>query len=343
MILSSPEKTAFVAAWVSLILGVSTEVSAQDIWRYTVEEEFRKIRLAVEKTPPLIRQEDDIPAQAPDQAISATATESSAQSQPDQDSTVQTPESEVSAETPAVAAADSSEPVSETETSIGSDDENTVSAESVETPEIETAAETPDDAGNAVSTSEQNTDSEDDSSTLDSSEAVTSESAESDNNLAASSSSDEGDQALSDSVAAEDSEDQQETQPESAPQVADDAANTVSESEVIESAVRLWADSWSRQSVDEYLAFYSSDFEAPSGLTIAQWTQQRKQRLSTPEFIEVVLESLEVKSLSDNRAVVEFEQSYRSDRFSDKIIKRLELAKPMDRWQIVAESTLKTL
>lgn len=102
-------------------------------------------------------------------------------------------------------------------------------------------------------------------------------------------------------------------------------------------AVRAWADAWSGQRVEDYLASYSSSFEPPRGLDRAAWEAQRRTRLARPEFIELRVESLRIESPEPGSARASFRQTYRSNTFADVVAKTLELRQEADGWKIVRE------
>jgi hypothetical protein len=107
----------------------------------------------------------------------------------------------------------------------------------------------------------------------------------------------------------------------------------------VESFVRAWADAWSRQAVDDYLAHYSEIFRPADGSGRAAWEALRRQRLTRPNFIELKVTDMEIESLDANRARATFRQTYRADRYQDVVVKTLELVRDGGRWRIVGELT----
>jgi hypothetical protein len=105
----------------------------------------------------------------------------------------------------------------------------------------------------------------------------------------------------------------------------------------VDAFVRAWANAWSRQAVDDYLAHYSEDFQPADGSSRAAWEALRRQRLTRPSFIEVKVTGMEIESLDANRARATFRQAYRADRYHDDVVKVLELARDGGRWWIVSE------
>lgn len=103
-------------------------------------------------------------------------------------------------------------------------------------------------------------------------------------------------------------------------------------------ALADWAAAWSRQDVDGYLASYAKDFRTPNGQPRADWEATRRERLRAPKSISVSIESARVTAAPAGRVNVTFLQHYRSDRFSARSRKTLQMAKSEDgRWRIVQE------
>ena len=98
-----------------------------------------------------------------------------------------------------------------------------------------------------------------------------------------------------------------------------------------------WADAWSDGRVEEYLGYYSADFEPPDGLSPRQWRAARAERLSSPQYIRVSITALELEVLGPDRVRAVFFQNYRSDRFEDTVRKRLDLGLEDGSWRILRE------
>jgi tetratricopeptide (TPR) repeat protein len=105
----------------------------------------------------------------------------------------------------------------------------------------------------------------------------------------------------------------------------------------VEAAVASWAQAWSRQDVDAYLAAYAADFSA-DGLSRADWEAQRRARISAPKRIEVQISGLKVEQQGDTASAT-FRQSYRSDRLSSTATKTLKLSLQNGQWRIVGETS----
>src|SRR5882762_9073780 len=103
--------------------------------------------------------------------------------------------------------------------------------------------------------------------------------------------------------------------------------------------VLAWANAWSNQKVESYLAFYAQDFKTPKGEGRDQWEAARKQRISAPKKIDVAIESPKVVLKGENDAVINFRQVYRSDSLKINSSKTLIMVRRDGRWVIQQERT----
>lgn len=118
----------------------------------------------------------------------------------------------------------------------------------------------------------------------------------------------------------------------------DESANTLAaDSAQAEQLVREWARAWSEQDVDRYLAHYARDFQPESGMALADWQAQRRQRLTAPKSIRVAVARLEVEPMSSDELQVTFLQTYRSENYSDTVDKTLVLRREDGGWKIGRE------
>ncbi|MEI6319853.1 MAG: nuclear transport factor 2 family protein, partial [Pseudomonadota bacterium] len=101
--------------------------------------------------------------------------------------------------------------------------------------------------------------------------------------------------------------------------------------------VEQWAQAWSSNDVNRYLAFYSKEFKVPGGDSRADWEQARRERIAKPKKIEVRVSAPQVKPLGPNRMSVAFRQDYRSPTLKSSSPKTLVLVRVGDRWLIEQE------
>lgn len=109
-----------------------------------------------------------------------------------------------------------------------------------------------------------------------------------------------------------------------------------SSSDVIKT-VNAWAKAWSEKDIAAYLAFYGTDFRAPGGVARGTWEKGRRERISKPKSIEVVVISPKISFIDDTHARVSFKQSYHSDAIKSNTLKILEMSKTGDKWFINQE------
>lgn len=107
----------------------------------------------------------------------------------------------------------------------------------------------------------------------------------------------------------------------------------------VATAVRRWAQAWSSQDVDGYLASYASSFRPSNGASRASWVRYRRDRLSAPSFIEVQVSDLDVTMRDATTAVARFTQGYRSDNYQDEVVKTLNMVFDDGAWRIAAEES----
>lgn len=107
------------------------------------------------------------------------------------------------------------------------------------------------------------------------------------------------------------------------------------------SVLQSWASAWSTKDYDRYISHYAKSFSPSDGLSRANWLNQRKDRLSRPGDIKVLVSNLEFKDIAEAPSV-EFDQAYSSKTYRDKTRKRISFAKDSGRWKISSEKTIKT-
>lgn len=104
----------------------------------------------------------------------------------------------------------------------------------------------------------------------------------------------------------------------------------------VASAVRNWAEAWSRKDMGDYFAAYAKDFDG--GKSRKAWEQERRERITGKRSISVKVSGLKV-SVNGNKASAQFRQEYKADNLSVSSGKRLDLVRNGGNWVIVKEST----
>lgn len=108
----------------------------------------------------------------------------------------------------------------------------------------------------------------------------------------------------------------------------------------VTATVRRWAESWSRQDLSSYFSAYSEDYRPELGRSQQQWRDIRRSRVTRPQWIELDVDDLRVRKLSEDRIQVKLKQSYRSDYYQDQIFKSINLIKEDGEWRILMERSL---
>jgi tetratricopeptide (TPR) repeat protein len=112
--------------------------------------------------------------------------------------------------------------------------------------------------------------------------------------------------------------------------------NTIGSDTQVLAAVERWAKAWSSQDIKTYLDSYSQEFDTPGKMSRKNWEKQREERIVGKETIRVVVENPSI-TITGDRAVVKFKQSYYSNRLNNISMKILNLKLEGSQWRIVNE------
>jgi len=107
--------------------------------------------------------------------------------------------------------------------------------------------------------------------------------------------------------------------------------------------VNEWAAAWARRDEEAYLAAYDAEFVPQGGGSRSDWEKRRRLLLAVAKNIDLKIDSPRVERPDDSTAIVTFNQFYRSDNYSDAVVKQLRLAERDGRWLIVEEKVLSNL
>ena len=113
--------------------------------------------------------------------------------------------------------------------------------------------------------------------------------------------------------------------------------NSADDEKSVNEAVANWANAWSNQDVNKYLASYADNFKTPKGESRKAWEQQRRERISAPKSISVELSNQNVTIVDNNNAKVTFKQSYKGAGNAIRTDKTLLLKKENGNWLIEQE------
>lgn len=126
----------------------------------------------------------------------------------------------------------------------------------------------------------------------------------------------------------------------SRPQDEDGNVTTRGDETAARATVERWRAAWDEQNVSAYLAQYAPGFRPDSGISVKQWRAQRRTRINTPDWIKIELRDVELFPLSENRLRASFVQTYRSDGYSDRVLKSLILIRTPAGWRILREAAI---
>ena len=126
--------------------------------------------------------------------------------------------------------------------------------------------------------------------------------------------------------------------PATKPEASKPAPSAADPGKAVAAAVKEWAQAWSSQNVQRYLASYADTFQAPGGDRKA-WEATRRERVSSPQKIRVDISNLRVKLEGDDKAKASFRQSYRTGNTSLRTDKTLVMKKVGGDWLIEQELT----
>jgi outer membrane protein, adhesin transport system len=110
----------------------------------------------------------------------------------------------------------------------------------------------------------------------------------------------------------------------------------------VQQALDAWASAWSAKDFPRYRGYYAQSFAPENGRTLEQWASDRAVNLARPGDITVGIDSLKVNTLTADRAVTEFRQTYTSPNYRDVSTKRLDWVREGDRWKIQRERMIGT-
>lgn len=106
--------------------------------------------------------------------------------------------------------------------------------------------------------------------------------------------------------------------------------------------VASWAKAWEEKNIAAYISFYSSDHR-PGFKNHKDWVEHRRRRIMRPGDIEVTVGDIEIRAQGENRVIIDFEQTFDSPNYSDKVLKRLSFRRIGSKWKITDERVISYL
>ena len=100
--------------------------------------------------------------------------------------------------------------------------------------------------------------------------------------------------------------------------------------------VDKWLKAWSIKDIKQYGSYYSSDFRS-QGMNLKAWLNYKDSLNRKYDFIRVSRDNLIIKK-SGNKTTVSFVQTYASNAFKAKGIKKLILIQEKGGWKIFRET-----
>jgi adhesin transport system outer membrane protein len=104
--------------------------------------------------------------------------------------------------------------------------------------------------------------------------------------------------------------------------------------------VKDWAAGWSSGNAERYLSFYSERFVPETKINFSTWAEQRRQRITPEQGIQVQIEDTQVLSSSPQLAELSFKQFYVSKSLKARSTKQLTLEQHNGQWAIVRERVI---
>ncbi|WP_457577516.1 tetratricopeptide repeat protein [Desulfomarina sp.] len=108
-------------------------------------------------------------------------------------------------------------------------------------------------------------------------------------------------------------------------------------------ALENWKNSWENGDLKAYFGAYSDSFMPADQTNLARWKKKRENSLTLPKFIHIDLVNPVIEMIQPGKITITFQQIYESDRYADRIIKKLTFNREPDGWKIIREETVRNL
>ncbi len=129
------------------------------------------------------------------------------------------------------------------------------------------------------------------------------------------------------------------------PTKATELAQKIDNATQIDALITQWSSAWANQNVDAYIASYADGHKGRDHDTAAQWQAWRRDRITAPTSIEVAITKriISFDTQLPTVASAKFIQTYTTQDYADKVVKRLSFIKQEDGWKITKERTISAL
>jgi len=107
----------------------------------------------------------------------------------------------------------------------------------------------------------------------------------------------------------------------------------------VASFVEQWASGWSNKNTEAYFGCYDKSFTPEGAKRLAEWRQEREQRITSKKQITVAIKDLVVLPTSPAGWRANFVQVYEADGFKSTSAKTLLLSRSDGHWKITREFT----
>jgi hypothetical protein len=73
------------------------------------------------------------------------------------------------------------------------------------------------------------------------------------------------------------------------------------------------------------------------------WIEYRRKRINRPGLLNIDISKIKIRAMTENRAIIDFNQAYESATYSDTVNKRLRFSRIDSEWKITEEKVLSVL
>ena len=104
--------------------------------------------------------------------------------------------------------------------------------------------------------------------------------------------------------------------------------------------VSNWLAAWENKDTNAYLDAYHPAFTPPAGMSLNEWSDDRRFRINRPAAIDIVEESFNVLNAGATEATVRVQFTYTTPTYADRTVKELVLAVENGEWAIREERNI---